>query len=211
MNVNERRIESRENILKVMDKTFVMIPTKLLRDVAERKISSSAFQVYCYVLFRRGTKDKFWGSVKDICWGTGFEEAQVSRLLKQLVEAGHVRRVKRVARTWDTYCLTRVDDHKIIYRGKAVDCALKDAAMDGDTERKALASDREGAAHDCGEDQSGQSANDNEISEAMCLFEEEICRQQAKSDKLRRELLGPSRRSSGRFYPGYHSNISDHY
>jgi hypothetical protein len=135
----------------------------------------------------------------------------VSRLLKQLVEAGHVRRVKRVARTWDTYCLTRVDDHKIIYRGKAVECALKDAAINENTQRKALGSDRERTAHDCREVQSRESANDNEISEAVCLFEEEICRQQAKSDQLRRELLGPPRRSSGRFYPGYHSNISDHY
>lgn len=212
MNANEQRIASRQNILKVMDKTFVMVPAKLLRDVAEGKISSGAFQVYCYVLFRRGTKDKFWGSVKDICWGTGFEEAQVSRHLKQLVKAGHVRRVKRVSRTWITHCLTWVDDHKIIYRGKAVDCTSVDAAMDGNTERKALTSDGERTAHDCREVQSGQSANDNEVSEAMRLFEKEVCGQQAKSDQLRRELgISRPRPSTGRFHPLYYSKVSDHY
>jgi hypothetical protein len=163
-----------------MDKTFVMVPAKLLRDVAEAKISSSAFQVYCYVLFRRGTKDKFWGSVKDICWGTGFEEAQVSRLLKQLVEAGHIRRVKHVGRSWDTHCLTCVDDHKVIYRGRPVDCILMDAATDVDTGTKAFASNGQKIPHR--KVQSKQTARDDEISEAVRLFEKEVCRQQAQSD-----------------------------
>jgi len=210
MNENERRVETRENILRVMEKTFVMVPAKLLHDVAERKITSSAFQLYCYLLFRRGRKDKFWGSIKEICWGTGFSEAQVSRLLKKLETRGHIKRAKRVSATWLTYCLTYVDESKIVYRGKPVHPSSMDAATDGNSARKTLASD--GKRTEFPEVQSGKCASNDEVSEAVRLFDEEVCRQQAKVDQLRRELgIHTPSPSAGRLSKLYYSKVSNHY
>jgi predicted DNA-binding transcriptional regulator len=203
MNVNERRIESRENILKVMDKTFVMVPAKLLRDVAEGKISSSAFQVYCYVLFREGIKGKYWGSIQDICWGTGLSSAQVSRCLKQLIERGHIAREKRIGTTWITYCLTRVDGHKIIFRGKS---GFGGAPLDRDIAVKTATSDDQHGSREF-----RKPTTDDEVSETVRLFEKELCCQQSKADQLRRELLGNQPRSNGRIYKEYYSSISNHY
>src|SRR5437763_1495002 len=100
MSTNEEREEKRQNILKVMEESFVMIPAKLLQDVSERKITRSAFCLYCYVLFRQGEKEKYWGSIKDMCWGTGLSSSQISRLLRKLEVRGHIKRSRRVGSTW---------------------------------------------------------------------------------------------------------------
>src|SRR5205807_1901234 len=64
-----------------------------------------------------GKNPNYWGSIKDICWGTGISPAQVSRLLKQLELRGHIKRSKRVGATWLTYCLTHVNGRQIYFRG----------------------------------------------------------------------------------------------
>src|SRR5438876_8013876 len=120
MITNDGREEKRQNMLNVMEKSFVRIPAKLMREVVEGKITTTAHFLYCYLLYRQGRNPKYWGGVEDICWGTGISSAQISRLLKQLELRGHIKRGKRVGRTWLTYCLTHVDGGKIYFRGQVI-------------------------------------------------------------------------------------------
>jgi DNA-binding MarR family transcriptional regulator len=132
MNANEQRIEKRQNILNVMAESFVMVPAKLLCEVAEKKISRSAFVLYCYLLFRQGKNQNYWGGIEDMCWGTGLSPAQVSRLLKRLELRGHIKRGKRVATTSRTYCLTRVNGRRTVWR----DGLISDTPIDLTSGRK---------------------------------------------------------------------------
>src|SRR5438093_2496521 len=142
MNADGQRTEKRRNVRQVMAKTFVMVPAQLLSDVADKKITGSAFALYCYLLFRQGKKKQYWGSIEDICWGTGVSSAQVSRLLKQLVARNHISRVKRIGATWITYCLTRVEDGgKIVFRGGLIGDPFIDATMGRNSKNKPIASD----------------------------------------------------------------------
>jgi hypothetical protein len=136
MNTNQERIEKRQNILKVMEESFVMIPAKLMRDVAEGRITTGAYFLYCYLLFRQGEKANYWGSVKDICWGTGFSPAQISRLLKQLKLCGHIERSKRMGETWLTYCVTRVKGRRIYFPDRSAADTFKDSRLAGESKKK---------------------------------------------------------------------------
>jgi predicted DNA-binding transcriptional regulator len=192
MSANEQRVEKRENIVKVMEESFVMVPAKLLRDVAERKITSSGFHVYCYLLFRQGKNEKYWGSIEDICWGTRFSSAQVSRLLKQLEKRGHIKRAKRVGATWLTYCLTRVDDREIIFCGKSMGGSFINSTIDRNTKSKKSCLNGKQTLRAFAEIHSGKPASENDIDEASRLFKETIpsdgTSEDARLDKLEREI-----------------------
>jgi hypothetical protein len=61
MDVDKQREERRAKVLEVMQKTYIQVPAKLLRDVGEGKITSSAYFLCCYLLFRQGGNAKYWG------------------------------------------------------------------------------------------------------------------------------------------------------
>ena len=79
-----------------INKAFQILPTQLLVDVASRKISASAYALYGFFHFWQGQKSELWWGVDSIAEATGFSEAKVKRLIKELLEAGHIARIQRM-------------------------------------------------------------------------------------------------------------------
>src|SRR5437868_6125843 len=98
-----------------INKAFQILPTQLLVDVASRKISASAYALYGFLHFWQGQKSELWWGVDSIAEATGFSEAKVKRLIKELVEARHIARSKRMGANWRTKCLTRVDKTRAVF------------------------------------------------------------------------------------------------
>ena len=102
-----------------INKAFVTVPTKLLAEVATKKITVSAYVLYAFLLFWQGT-DASYG-VKRIAKETGFSEGKVKELLKELSTAGHITRIKQTRGNSQTRCRTFVETpRKVLIYGEPV-------------------------------------------------------------------------------------------
>jgi DNA-binding MarR family transcriptional regulator len=97
-----------------INKGFVILPTQLLAEVATRKISTSAYALYAFLLFWQGTNSRLWYGVKAIARKTGLSQSKVKRLFTELIGAGHIRRTKTMSNS-HTECLTRVDKSRKVF------------------------------------------------------------------------------------------------
>ena len=99
-------------------KAYVRLPTELLADVGKKTISGPAVVLYAFLLFWQGKKyDAFYG-IRAMARETGFSEGKVKDLVKELVQAGHIRRTRKFGACWRTKCITVLQDGKLYIRGK---------------------------------------------------------------------------------------------
>jgi len=86
---------------------FTQVPNSLMADVRNKKITAQEHTLYVYLLSRQGKNNCLWHSIETIADDTGYSVPQVSRMLKNLEGAGHIRRKRRSHNSTITECLTR--------------------------------------------------------------------------------------------------------
>src|SRR5438445_5280384 len=94
---------------------FVMLPTKLLADVATKRISEAAYTLYAFLKFWEGQNDHLWYGISTMAERTGFSQGKVKRLIKELLASGHIARRKKMGANWHTKCLTYVDKTSAVF------------------------------------------------------------------------------------------------
>src|SRR6266853_4351434 len=105
----------------LINTAFVMLPTKLLADVAAKKISEASFFLYAFMNFLQGKNKQHWYGIPSLAEKTGFSQGKVKRCMKELVQIVHVARIKRMGANWLTRCLTRVEpDGTVLVHGENV-------------------------------------------------------------------------------------------
>lgn len=98
---------------------FVMLPTEVLSDAAQKRISPYAVVLYSFLLFWEGANDKLWYNVETMARETGVHETTVSRALEDLRKARHIRRTRRMGASWLTKCLSIKKGDTLYIRGKS--------------------------------------------------------------------------------------------
>lgn len=117
-------IRSEEKTMSAMDeaahihKAFVMMPTEVLADVAMRKISAPACVLYAFILFWQGDKSDTFFGIEAMARETDFSVSKVKDLIKELRNAGHISRKRKMGATWRTRCMTVVKNGALYIRSK---------------------------------------------------------------------------------------------
>ena len=71
---------------------YTQVPNSLMLDVKNKVITAQEHTLYVYLLSRQGKNQNLWASIETIADDTGYSVPQVSRMLKNLEGAGHIRR-----------------------------------------------------------------------------------------------------------------------
>ncbi len=86
---------------------YTRVPNSLMAEVRDGVITAQEHTVYVYLLSRQGNNNNLWASIETIAGDTGYSVPQISRMLKNLEGAGHIRRKRRSHNSTITECLTR--------------------------------------------------------------------------------------------------------
>ena len=98
---NEKRSEY------ISDRISTM-PGSMIREVRDGVINAIEAFFYSYLVLLQGSSESLLIGVETMMEDTGYSAAQISRMLKNLEDAGHISRKRRPQTTTETRCLTGI-------------------------------------------------------------------------------------------------------